>query len=205
MKMVKKNWLLVVLIGVLVLIVGTGLLVKFGMERAMAEEILAKFPDRGVPRMNITLNGVTLEEINAGSKEVKYEGNEVAVYEGEKKTLEAEGVRVKGRGNTTWEQVKKPFQIKFTKKTNVLGVASNKKWVLLANFFDTSLMRNDVAMLLAETLEIDYNVRGEFIDLYFDGKYEGLYYLLPSVEISRGSVDLKDSGGVLFELDTLHR
>ncbi|MBQ1528019.1 hypothetical protein IIZ77_00005, partial [Candidatus Saccharibacteria bacterium] len=64
MKMVKKNWLLVVLIGVLILIVGTGLLAKFGMERAAAEEILTKFPDRGVPRMNITLNGVTLDEIN---------------------------------------------------------------------------------------------------------------------------------------------
>ena len=205
MRMVKKAGLSVILVGALVLIVGIGLLVKYGMERAVAEEVLVKFPDRGVPRINITLNGVSLEEINAGSKDVKYEGNWLDLYEGDEKTLEAENVRVKGRGNTTWQQPKKPFQIKFTKKTNVLGVANNKKWVLLANFFDTSLMRNDVAMLLAEMLGIDYNVRGEFIDLYFDGKYEGLYYLLPSVEISKGSVDLRDSGGVLFELDTLHR
>lgn len=203
--MAKKAWHRFLLPVVLILIVGVGLLVKFGMERTMAEDIVTLFPDRGIPRMNITLNGVTLDEINAGSKDIKYEGNEVTVYDGNSVTLEAGGVRVKGRGNTTWMQPKKPYQIKFSKRIDLLGVANSKKWALLANFFDTSLVRNDVAMLLAEMLGMEYNVRGDFIELYFNNRYEGLYYLLPSVELTKGSVYLNDPGGVLFELDTLHR
>ena len=64
--MAKKAWLRFLLPGVLILIVGVGLLVKFGMERAVAEDIAARFPDRGVPRINITLNDVTLDEIKEG-------------------------------------------------------------------------------------------------------------------------------------------
>lgn len=203
--MVKKVWLRFLLPGVLILIVGVGLLVKFGMERAAAEEVLSQFPDRGVPRMNISLKGVTLDEIKAGSKDTKYEGNELMVYEGDSATLEASGVRVKGRGNTTWIQPKKPYQLKFSKRMNLFEISNSKKWVLLANFFDTSLVRNDVAMLLAEMLGMEYNVRGDFVELYFDNRYEGLYYLLPSIELAKGSVNLSESGGVLFELDTLHR
>lgn len=198
---VKKDWLLVLFVGVLVLIVGVGLLVKPLVEK---EGELARFPDRGVPRMNITLNGVSLDEIKAGSKETKYEGNELSLYEGDE-MKEFGGVEVKGRGNSTWMQEKKPYQIKFSQKVDLLGMGKNKKWVLLANYLDKSLIRNDVAMLLAEMLETEYNVKGRFVEVYFNGEYEGLYYVLPKIEIAKGSVDLKEPDGVLFELDTLHR
>ena len=206
MKMVKKNWLLVVLIGVLILIVGTGLLAKFGMERAAAKEILTKFPDRGVPRMNITLNGVTLDEINAGSKDVKYEGNEVAVYEGEEKTLEAEGVRVKGRGNATWEWIpdKKPYKIKFKKKVDLFGLGKAKKWNLLANHMDDSNLRNDTAFYIANMLGMEYAYSGKYVELYVDGEYRGLYYLTRGVEISNTTVDLRNPLGILVELDNIY-
>ena len=204
MKMVKKNWLLVVLIGVLVLIVGTGLLVKCGMERAAAEEILTKFPDRGVPRMNITLNRVTLEEINAGSKDVKYEGNEVAVYEGEEKTLGAENVRVKGRGNGTWVQEKKPYQIKFDRKVDMFGMGKARKWVLLANATDATNLRTATAFYLEEMLGMKPALKGEFVELYVDDEYVGLYYMTQAVEIGKTSVDLRDPMGVLVELDNLY-
>ena len=178
-----------------------GLLVKPVVMRVGAME---KFPDRGVPRMNITLDGVSLEEINAGSKETKYEGNKLDLYEGGE-VREFEGVQVKGRGNSTWDQEKKPYQIKFSQRVDLFGLGKNKKWILLANYFDESLMRNDIAMLFAEMLEVRYNVRGEFAEVYFDGKYEGLYYVLPKIEIAKGSVNLKELDGVIFELDTLHR
>ena len=204
MKMVKKNWLLVVLIGVLILIVGAGLLVKFGMERAAAEEILTKFPDRGVPRMNITLNGVTLDEINAGSKDVKYEGNEVAVYEGSEKVGDYGNARVKGRGNGTWVQEKKPYQIKFDKKVDMFGMGKAKKWVLLANATDGTNVRNELAFNLEKFLDMAYPMSGSFVELYFDGDYAGLYYLTHNVEIGKHTVRLRNDFGVLMELDNLY-
>lgn len=202
--MVKKVWLKLLLPGVLILIVGVGMLVKLGMERATAEELAMKFPDRGVPRMNITLDGVSLEEINSGPKDEKYEGNKLALYEGNE-VREFEGVQVKGRGNTTWEQPKKPYQIKFDKKVNLLGMGKAKKWILLANYLDASQLRNDIALYLAEMLGVEYNYRGKFVELYVDGKYEGLYYLVKKIEIGKGSVDLKRDDALLFELDMLHK
>ena len=203
--MIRRHWLTWALVGVLFLVVGTGLLVKFGMEKARADEILAKFPDRGVPRMNITLNGVTLEEINAGSKDEKYEGNELTVYDGEDRVVEYGGVEIKGRGNTTWLQDKKPYQIKFKNKVNFLGMGKTKKWVLLANSLDVTNLRNDIAMRLAEMVGMKYNHRGKYVELYVDDDYAGLYYAVQKVEISKGSVDLKRSDGLLFELDMVHR
>ena len=202
--MAKKAWLRFLLPGVLILIVGVGLLVKFGMERAVAEEVLAKFPDRGVPRMNITLNGVTLEEINAGSKDVKYEGNEVTVYEGDSATLEASGVRVKGRGNGTWMQEKRPYQIKFDKKVDLFGMGKAKKWVLLANATDASNLRTLSAFYLEKIIGMEYESDGKFVELYVDGDYIGLYYLTHSIEVGKTSVDLRDSMGVLVELDNIY-
>ena len=149
--MAKKAWLRFLLPGVLILIVGVGLLVKFGMERAAAEEVLAQFPDRGVPRMNISLNGVTLEEINTGSKDVKYEGNELAIYEGWN-INKYDDVRVKGRGNGTWMQEKKPYQIKFKKKVDLFGMGKAKKWALLANATDTSNLRTLSAFYLEKII-----------------------------------------------------
>ena len=206
MRMVKKDWLSVILVGALVLVVGIGLLVKYGMERAVAEEVLAKFPDRGVPRINITLNGVSLEEINAGSKDVQYEGNWLDLYEGDEKTLEAENVRVKGRGNATWEWVpdKKPYKIKFEKKVDLFGLGKAKKWNLLANHMDDSNLRNDTAFYLANMLGMEYAYSGKYVELYIDGEYRGLYYLTRGVEISNTTVDLRNPLGVLVELDNIY-
>lgn len=203
MRIVKENWLSILLVGVLVLIVGVGLLVKIGVERAAAEEVAAKFPDRGVPRMNIALNGVTLQEINAGSKEVKYEGNELSLYEGSE-VREFGGVQVKGRGNSTWGQEKKPYQIKFDKRVDLFGLGKARKWCLLANYYDDSNLRNQVAVDLEKILQMDYSVDGRFVELYVDGEYLGLYYITGAIEIEKNRVDLKDEMGILIELDNIH-
>ena len=62
-------------------------------------------------RMEIGLNGVTLEEIYENGKEIKYLGNNVTVTDGDKEEV-YEDVEIKGRGNATWTQIKKPLQIK---------------------------------------------------------------------------------------------
>lgn len=203
-KKAKRDFLGVLVWGAVFLIVVIGVAVKFGIEKAQADEILAKFPDRGIPRMNITLNDISLEEINEGSKDEKYEGNEVVVYEGGEMS-EYEGVEIKGRGNTTWLHDKKPYQIKFKKKTDLLGMGKAKKWVLLANSLDATHLRNDIAMRLAEMVGMKYNHRGKFVEFYVDDNYVGLYYVLQKVEVSKGSVDLKRNDGLLFELDMVHR
>ena len=189
---------------VLVFVVMQGFLLSLDLKQKGWEQIESVFPDRGVPRINITLNDVSLDEVNEGSKDAKYEGNELTLYDGRSKR-EFDDVQVKGRGNTTWNQDKKPYQIKFAHKVDLLGMGKAKKWVLLANSLDDTHLRNDIAMMLAEMVGVEYNHRGKFVEVYVDGEYIGLYYVLQKVEISKGSVDLKRDDGLLFELDMVHR
>lgn len=62
--------------------------------------------------------------------------------------LAAADIEIAGRGNSTWGYPKKPYKIKFDKRTEVLGMPEHKRWVLLANYIDRTLLRNDVAFYL---------------------------------------------------------
>lgn len=195
----KGRWVAVWIGFFLVISVVGGFLIKGIIDNALYN----RFPDRGVPRINIDLNGVSLDEIKSGSKETKYEGNDLQIYDGGE-ILEYGGVEVKGRGNGTWTQEKKPFQIKFENKVDMFGMGEARKWYLLANNADPTHIRNKIAFDLEEMLGMEYSFSGEFIELYFGGEYEGLYYLTNAVEVGENSVTLNDSMGILVELDNIY-
>jgi hypothetical protein len=80
----------------------------------------------GLPVLNITLNGVTLDEIKAGGKDTKYDGAGAEISDGGSASS-YEDTTVKGRGNSTWVYPKKPFQLKFSKKQDLFGQGKAKK------------------------------------------------------------------------------
>ena len=202
--MVRRERLGVLVFGLVVFVALMGWLLKLDLDKMGWRRVEEQFPDRGVPRMNITLNGVSLEEINGGSKDEKYEGNGLIVYDGRNDVLEYAGVRVKGRGNGTWGQEKKPYQIKFENKVDLFGMGKAKKWILLANAMDATNLRTATAFYLERMLGMEPAFDGRFVELYVDDEYVGLYYLTHAVEIGKSSVDLKDPMGVLVELDNLY-
>ncbi|MBQ9503809.1 MAG: CotH kinase family protein [Lachnospiraceae bacterium] len=98
----------------------------------------------------------------------------------------------KGHGNTTWQRDKKPYQIKLKKNRNLFGMGSAKNWILLANAMDISEIRNSVAYELARRAGM-YDVTDlEWVELYIDGAYRGLYQLSEKVEIGKNRVDITD-------------
>ncbi|MBR2708897.1 CotH kinase family protein [Candidatus Saccharibacteria bacterium] len=202
--MKKKNWLRLAVSIFLMVAVVVGLVMMFVVKPTLEREAtLAKYPDRGVPRINIDLSGVSLDEIKAGSKDVKYEGNQLTLYD-EDEAQKFNGVQVKGRGNGTWVQEKKPYQIRFQDKVDLFGLGKARKWVLLANALDGTGLRTDIAFYLERMLGMVFALDGEFVELYIDGEYEGLYYLTHVVEIGKNTVDLRDPMGVLVELDNIY-
>lgn len=103
---------------------------------------------------------------------------------------------IKGRGNTSWMSTKKRgYQIKLSKKEDLLvtGDKDNKakKWVLIANDGDPTLMRNSLAMQFGEGIGMGTE---QFVpvDLYYDGAYRGSYLLIEKVEVGSGRVDVDD-------------
>lgn len=158
--------------------------------------------DYGLPAIDIHLNGTTLEEINSGSKEVKYPGNELTVLDADGNILLDESdCEVKGRGNTTWDRVKKPYQVKFSKKRDIFLLGKSKKWVLLANYMDPTFLRNELAYTIAREAGINGTTDGEFVWLSFGKDELGLYYLCHKASVGSESLNLKDNKGVLVELD----
>ena len=104
--------------------------------------------------------------------------------------------QIKGRGNTTWELEKKPYQIKLETKTDLLETGdkknASKTWVLLANYLDATLMRNSIALNLGQSLTMDDNINLTYVDLYYDGEYRGNYMLSEKVEVDNGRASITD-------------
>ncbi|MDO4269472.1 MAG: CotH kinase family protein [Eubacteriales bacterium] len=103
--------------------------------------------------------------------------------------------QVKGRGNYTWSLKKKPYQIKLDKKTDLFGMGKAKTWVLLANHFDNTLIRNKLVMDFARELGMPYVPHCEFVDLYANGMYLGNYLLCEKTEIGDNRVEINDLEG----------
>lgn len=107
---------------------------------------------------------------------------------------------IKGRGNTSWTAAsKKSYQVKLDKKGDLLSAAQHgwatekaKKWLLIGNPFDPTLMRNEVTYQLAKDIGMPAAVDAEAVDLYYDGEYRGSYLLTEKVEIGEGRVDIDD-------------
>jgi hypothetical protein len=158
--------------------------------------------DFGLPVINIHLTDTTLEELNSGSKEIKYPGNGLVIKDSEDNIiLDQSDVEIKGRGNTTWDREKKPYQVKFSKKQDIFLLGKSKKWVLLANYLDPTSLRNELAYTIAREVGIKGTTDGEFVWLAIDSNELGLYYLCHKASVGPESLDLKDSKGVLMELD----
>ena len=128
----------------------------------------------------------------------------------DKKPAYSVKTQIKGRGNYTWIWDKKPYAFKFNDKAEVLGMPSHKRWILLANWRDRTLLRNDATFWLSKKSGLPYTVRGEFVELEINGEYRGNYYLCEQIKIDKNRVNIKSldddftdlSGGYLMEIDS---
>ncbi len=96
---------------------------------------------------------------------------------------------IKGRGNSTWKMEKKPYNIKLDKKADLFGMGKSKKWSLIANHSDTSLMRNAIIYSVAGEV-LDYTPKYTPVDLYINNDYMGSFILTTRVEIDDNRVEI---------------
>lgn len=99
---------------------------------------------------------------------------------------------IRGRGNSTWWADKKPYKIKLDKKADLLGLGKNKHWVLLANYYDNSLLRNKITYWLGEQMGLDFTPASEPVDVVMNGEYYGSYFLCEQIRVGENRVDIDD-------------
>ncbi len=159
----------------------------FGLVTVIRYNILRKRCEerRDIPRVDIDTNGVRIN-----SKE-NYVDCTVSISETDIDSLAA-GIR--GRGNTTWEFApKKPYKIKFSEKVSVFGEEKNKSWVLLALYNDFSYIKDRLAFKLADAIGTDAFVPSyNYVELYLNGKYNGLYLMTDHVDENAGRTGIKE-------------
>lgn len=107
---------------------------------------------------------------------------------------------IKGRGNSTWNKPKKPYTIKFEQKQEFMGMKKAKKWVLLANYLDRTLIRNATALEIARKTGLEWVPSGKFAEVFLNGKFLGNYFVCEKVQISENRLNIKDDS-YLLEFD----
>lgn len=148
------------------------------------------------------------------SKDDKHPGSYVAIVSEEGGSILEDGqAQLKGRGNGSWTFPKKPMQIKFNKKQQPLDApAKAKKWTLINNYGDRTLMRNKVAFEMSRMAGMPYTPYCTFVDVIYNGSYEGAYQLCDQVEVNPGRVEITEmedgdtdgdalTGGYFIEID----
>ena len=104
---------------------------------------------------------------------------------------------IKGRGNSSWEEEKKSYNLTFFQETDLLGMGQARKWVLFANAADHSNMRNKIVGDFAEATGLAYSADSRWVDVYLNGEYAGLYLLSERNEVHSQRVDVAWEGSFL--------
>lgn len=133
------------------------------------------------------------------------EDNVVTVYD---------STQIRGRGNSTWNLRKKPYKIKFNQKEKFLGkgYAKAKKWTLLANAGDKTMIRNAVTSAMGDFTALNFSPAYKFVDLVLNNQYLGTYQVSDQIDVRPHRVNITEqdlplatasdiTGGYLLEVD----
>jgi hypothetical protein len=180
----------------------------------------------GTPPAFAAYSGLPILEIDVAvgtivTRGTWYTGYNYTLYDKDGNTLSAGLTDVKGRGNSTWSSTtvtppgsyfgtvvnKKPYSIKFAEKTAVLGMPKHKRWNLLANLFDKSLLRNETGLELGRIFDkMAWTPRSAQVALYFNQQFNGVYLLAEAIKIDNNRVNISElsvdnpNGGYIVEV-----
>lgn len=169
-------------------------------------EFTVAVTNSGLPVVVLTQSGGGSESwaeagINVRSKDADWvETDKMAVYNADGSVdMEEAFCGIRLRGNSTQKFPKKPFAIKLVDKTPVLGMPKHKRWVLLANWMDRTMLRNAVALEVAHRTDsayindgIGWSPRGTSVEVVMDGRHVGNYYFCEQIKIDGDRVDITD-------------
>ena len=155
-----------------------------------------------LPSVSVNL-GLSEENFEAFKKKEKINAT-LSVFSKDN-TLENVSLTIKGRGNSSWFNApKKSYTIKFEKKQEFLGFASNKSFALIANYFDKTLLRNITAYSLAKKVftKMSWAPSAKTVHLFIDGVYQGLYSAVETVKIAKNRVNIPDISDFVSSQET---
>ena len=153
-----------------------------------------------VPSMFIEVQSGTMDYIHA-SKGNKESGR-IRIYDADGTISFAGNLKaISGRGNSTWTMEKKPYSLTLAGEADLLGLGQAQRWVLLANGSDASQLRNKLVYDYAGDVGLAYSPGSEWVDLYLNGEYAGLYLLCERNEIHPQRVAMAEDNSFLVSME----
>ena len=143
-----------------------------------------------IPALFLTVDADELKKIN-GSKDKEITKGR-AVFADADGTVAYEGAleQLKGRGNNSFRYSKKPYQLKLAEKTQLFGMSRGKTWILLANWVDVSLLRNQIVLDMSREIGLRNALSCVQTDVWINGVYHGLYLLTEKIQIGKNRIDI---------------
>ena len=143
-----------------------------------------------IPSLFLEVDGEELKKVNRSKDNVITEGR--AVYTEADGTVSYTGGldQLKGRGNNTFRYSKKPYQFKLSEKASLSGMGKARTWVLLANWTDLSLLRNQIMLDMSREIGLKNAVSCVQADVWINGLYQGLYLVTEKIQIGKERIDI---------------
>ncbi|MBP5663298.1 MAG: CotH kinase family protein [Bacteroidales bacterium] len=122
-------------------------------------------------------------------------------------------VRLRGNYSSSNECPKKSYRIKFDEKRKFFGSpAKVKKWTLIPNYGDKTLIRNQLALDISERFGMPYTPFHQMVHVFLNAEYKGVYQLCDQVEINKNKINIDEmeegdvegealTGGYFLEID----
>ena len=98
--------------------------------------------------------------------------------------------KLKSRGNATFLEDKKPYQMTLEERADLLGRGEQENYILLANRQDQSLLRDRIMYDMAMEMGLAYSPASTWVDLYVNQEYRGSYQISEKVETGPGRIDI---------------
>jgi CotH protein. len=171
--------------------------------RAPTAEEAEKYPQlTNIPTLYITLDDdVKMSKIN---KESSLPATYTLVIS-EEEGIYDQPMEIKGRGNYSWGQPKKPYNLKLAERTDLLGMGMGRSWVLITTYSDKTLLRNYLTLNLAINVGLEYSPECRFVDVYMNGDYVGNYLMTEKIQLNKDRINVNDKIGGLFEIEVAWR
>lgn len=189
LRTVLKNKFFV--LGVVAILLTIALLASFLKPVKRKESVTEKIT---VPTVRITGAGFNLTK-DYSQAMIEYNNPNTSV------NIKKEG-KIKVRGNSTALAPKKPYKIKFEEKQDLLGKGEFKDWVLLANAFDKTLLRNKLVLDFGQKTKVSYNPNSEFVEVWLEDVFLGSYLLVDPIEAKKGRIEIDiENNEFLIEIE----
>ena len=158
----------------------------------------------GVPSMYIDVASGSMTYIHA--KKTHKETGVLRLYDADGSQLYSGKLdKIRGRGNSSWDEEKKPYNLTFPQEVDLLGMGAAQKWILLAEAYNSLNIRNKIIYDFAQKVGMPYSPNSAWVDVYLNGEYAGLYLLCEKNEIHPERMDISRKGSFLISMETESR